>query len=173
MKKETVDNIYILNIVTDIGEYNRTIKDLKKDSPDEINELEEAVIKYIAENDLEILETRFSDKWKHLFKKFAYPYEYFKSIEDYQKPVDNIKKEHFFSKLKNGYPDHGEIGRTMDINRRFNIINGEELTEIDLKSDVLLLACVFEKFVKVSVNEFGINPLCCVSLPGFTWWCVL
>ena len=59
----------------------------------------------------------------------------------------------------------------MDIIKRFNIKNGEELTEIYLKSDVLLLACVFEKFIKVSVNEFGINPLYCVSLPGYTWQC--
>ena len=57
----------------------------------------------------------------------------------------------------------------MDIIKRFNIKNGEELTEIYLKSDVLLLACVFEKFIKVSVNEFDINPLNCVSLPGYTW----
>ena len=34
---------------------------------------------------------------------------------------------------------------------------------------MLLLACVFEKFIKVSVNEFGINPLYCVSLPVYTW----
>ena len=57
----------------------------------------------------------------------------------------------------------------MDIIKRFNIKNGEELTEINLKSDVLLLTCVFEKFVKVSVGEFRINPLYCVSLPGYTW----
>ena len=32
-----------------------------------------------------------------------------------------------------------------------------------------MLTCAFEKFIKVSVNEFGINPLYCVSLPGYTW----
>ena len=32
-----------------------------------------------------------------------------------------------------------------------------------------MLTCVFEKFIKVSVNEFGILPLYCVSLPGYTW----
>ena len=55
----------------------------------------------------------------------------------------------------------------------FNIKNGEKLTQLFLKSDVLLLSCVFEKFIKVSVNEFGINPLYCVSLPGFTRQCGL
>ena len=42
-----------------------------------------------------------------------------------------------------------------------------------MKSDVLLLTCVFEKFVKVSVNEYRINPFYCVSLPGYTWQCGL
>ena len=36
-----------------------------------------------------------------------------------------------------------------------------------------MLACVFEKFIKVSINEFGINPLYCVSLPGYTCQCAL
>ena len=82
-------------------------------------------------------------------------------------------KEHFFSKLKNGYPNDDGIQRTIDIIKKFNIKNGEELTQIYLKSDVLLLACVFEKFIKVSVGEFGTNPLYCVSLPGYTWQCGL
>ena len=35
----------------------------------------------------------------------------------------------------------------------------------------MLLTCVFENFIKVSVNEFGIDPLFCVILPGYTWQC--
>ena len=75
--------------------------------------------------------------------------------------------------LKNGYPDDREIERTNEIIERFNIKNGEELTELYLKSDVILLADVFEKFIKISVNEYGINPLYNVSLPGYTWQCGL
>ena len=32
---------------------------------------------------------------------------------------------------------------------------------------------MFEKFKKVSINEFGINLLHCVGLPGYTWRCGL
>ena len=32
--------------------------------------------------------------------------------------------------------------------KKFNIENEEKLTQLYLKSDVLLLACVFEKFLK-------------------------
>ena len=108
-----------------------------------------------------------------LTKKLAYPYEYSNSIDDYQKPVVNLNKEDFFSKLENKCPDNEEIARTMENIKRFNIKNGDELREVYLKSDVLLLACVFEKFIKVSVNEFGVNPLYCVTLLGYIWQCGL
>ena len=173
LKGEIVDNNEILNIIDEIVEEDKTIKDLKKDYPDKIKILEEALLDHMGENDLKILKTGFPDKWKYLTKKLAYPYEYFKSIEDYQKPVNNLKKEHFFSKLKNKCPDNEEIQRTMVIIERFNIKNGEELTEIYLKSDVLLLACVFEKFIEISVDQYDINPRYCVSLPGYTWQCRL
>ena len=173
LKEEIVDNEEVLNIINNITEEYRTIKDLKKDYPNEIKNLEKALLDYMGENDLKILKTAFPDKWKYLTKKLAHPYDYFNSIEDCQEPVDNLKKEDFFSKLKNKCPDDEEIERTKDIIQKFNIKNGKGLTEIYLKSDVLLLACVFEKFIKVSLNEFDINPVYCVSLPGYTWQCGL
>ena len=112
LKKEIVGSDEILNIVNkteenypedieNLEEDDRTIKNLKKFYPEEIEDLEEALLNYIGENDLEILKTRFPDMWKYLTKKLAYPYDYFNNIDDYQKPVDNLKKEDFFSKLKN------------------------------------------------------------------------
>ena len=47
------------------------------------------------------------------------------------------------------------------------------MTKLYFKSAVILLADVLEKFVKVSTEEYGINPLCCVSLPGYTYQCAL
>ena len=106
-------------------------------------------------------------------KKLAHPYQYFKSNDDYQKPVDNIKKEDFFSKLKNECPDDDEVERTKEILKLFDIKNGEELTKFYCKSEVIFLADVIEKFVKVSTEEYGINPLYCVNLPGYTLQCAL
>ena len=42
-----------------------------------------------------------------------------------------------------------------------------------MEKDVILLTCVFEEFLKVSIKEFGNNPLYCASLPGYTWQCGL
>ena len=111
------------------------------------------LVKNLDEYDFKILKKEFPDKWKYLNQKLAYRYEYFNSIEDYQKPVDNKKKEDFFSKLKKDYLDDGEIERTKQLIELFNIKSGKELTELYLKSEVILLADVVEKFVKVSTEE--------------------
>ena len=49
-----------------------------------------------------------------------------------------------------------EYKGTKEIIKIFDVKNEEELTQMYLKSDVLLLTCVFEKFIEVSVNEFDI-----------------
>ena len=139
LKEEIVDNDEILDIVNKIAEEDKTIEDLKKDYPDKFYELEEALLDYIGENYLKFFKTGFPDKWNNLTKKLPYPYEYFNSIDDYKRPVNNLEKKDFFSKLKNKCPDDEEIERTVDNIKRFNIKNGEELTEIYLKSDVLCL----------------------------------
>ena len=131
----------------------------------------DSLVKNLDEDIFEILKKKFPDKWQYLNKKLAYPYEYFNSIDDYKKPFHNLENKDFFSKLKNKCPDDKEIDRTREIIKKFNIKNGEELNQLYLKSDVILLADVFEKFIKISVEEYGINPLYCVSLPGYTWQC--
>ena len=168
LKNEFVDNGEILDIVNEIVEDDKSFEHLKKDYPDKIKSLEEALLNYMGGNDIKILKTGFPDKGNFLTKKLAYSYEFFNCTDDYQKLVDILKKKDFFSKLQNDYPSDKEIERTKGNNKLFNIKNGEELTEIYLKSDVLLLTCVIENFIKVSVNEFGINLLYCVSLPGCT-----
>ena len=138
-----------------------------------LSESLDKLVENLDEDNFEILKKKFADKWQLLNKKLAYPYEYFNSIEDYQKPVDNLKKEDFFSKLKNNYPDDEEIERTKQIIKLFDIRSGKELTKLCLKSDIILLADVFEKSFKVSTEEYGINPRYCVSLPGYTYQCAL
>ena len=73
--KKNVDNDEILNIVNEIGGEDRTIEELKKDYPDKINKLEEALKSYMPENDLKFLKTELPDKWNYLNKKIAYPYQ--------------------------------------------------------------------------------------------------
>ena len=120
-------------------------------------------------DDFKILRQEFPDKWPNLKKKLAYPYQYFNNIDDYQKPVNNLRKEDFFSKLKNKCPEQYEIARTKKIMELFDIKNGEEVTKLFCESDVNLLADVSERIVIVSFEEYGFNPLYCISLPWYTY----
>ena len=129
------------------------------------------LVKNLYEDDFKILKKEFPDKWQYLNKKLAHPYEYLNTIEDNQRPVNNLNKEDFFSKLKNKSPHDEEIQRTKETIKIFDNKNGEELPELYLKSDVILLVDVFEKFIKISIEEYGFNPLYCVSLPGYIWQC--
>ena len=138
-----------------------------------LSESLDKLVKNLDEDGFKILKKEFPDKWQYLNEKLAYPCEYLYSIKDYQKPVDNLKKEDFLSKLKNDYPDDEEIERTKQIIKLYNKKSGKELTKLYLKSDVIFLADVFEKFVKLSTGECGIIPLYCVSLPGYTYQCAL
>ena len=61
-KEEIVDNDEILKYVNEIVGEDKTIKDLKKDYPDEVGNLEEALLDYMGENDLKNLKTGFSDE---------------------------------------------------------------------------------------------------------------
>ena len=66
-----------------------------------------------------------------------------------------------------------ERKETKKIRKTFKFKNGEESSELYLGSDVIFLADVFEKFINASINEYAINPLYCVTLPGYTYQCGL
>ena len=98
MKKEIVGDDEILKSVNDIGEEERTINDLIKIYPGKIGKVEETLINYISQNDPKFLKTEFPDKRNYLSEKLAYPHWCFNSINDYQNPVNKLKKEDFCSK---------------------------------------------------------------------------
>ena len=103
----------------------------------------DGLVRNSNEEDFEMLKKESLDKWQYSNKNLAYRYEHFNKIDDFKKPVDNLKKENFFTKLKTKCPGNDEIERTKEIIKVIDIKNGEELTRIYLKSDVFLLANVF------------------------------
>ena len=72
--------------------------------------------------------------------------------------VTNLKKEDFYSILKNGYLDDEEIRRTIKVIEKFNTRNGEKLAQLHSKIDVFLLTVMFETSIKVSNREYDIAP---------------
>ena len=61
-----------------------------------LSESLDKLAKSLDEDDFKILKKQFPDKWRFLNKKLADPYQYFNSINDLQKPVDNLEKRRLF-----------------------------------------------------------------------------
>ena len=129
----------------------------------------DALHKTVDIDDFRVLKREVLGKLQYLKKHIPYPYEEFSSIDEYQKPVDNLKKENFFSELKNGCPSNETLEIKKENLEKFNIEIGEKLTQLYSKNDVFSTTDIFEKFVKTSFKEFDIILLYCVSLPGYTW----
>ena len=84
----------------------------------------EKLTESLKDEDCIHLKSNFPDHWMFLKNKLAYPYEFYKTLEDYEKTIEeliNSGNEAYYSKTKNKIPDQEEIDRTNDIIKLYNI----------------------------------------------------
>ena len=75
----------------------------------------------------------------------------------------------FFNDLKNEMEPESVFNNALEIWNHFNCTNHGEFIDLYLKSDVMILADLFEKFRAVDLKHFEIDPCHCYSSPGLTW----
>ena len=71
------------------------------------NSLEE-LTESLNDQDYIHLKQPFPNHWMLLKRKLAYPYKFYKTLKDYEKPIQELikyGKEDYFSKTKNKTPD--------------------------------------------------------------------
>ena len=78
-------------------------------------------------------------------------------------------KDCFFSLLKNLGISEKEYERAVKVWKVFKIKDLGEHSDLYLKTDVLLLCNMFEKFIGVCLKDYGLDPFYYFSLPGFPW----
>ena len=78
-------------------------------------------------------------------------------------------KDCFFNSLKDCCISDEEYSRAINIWNIFNIKNLGEYHDLYLKTNVLLLCDVFEKFINVSLIDYGLDPCHYFSSPGRAW----
>ena len=97
-----------------------------------------------------------------------HPYEYIDNFKKFSedKLPDRCK---FFSSLKEKCILKEEYDRAINVWNVFKIKTLGEYHDLFLKSDVLLLADVFQKFVKTCLNYYGLDPCHYFSAPRLSW----
>ncbi|XP_026830520.1 uncharacterized protein LOC113563293 [Ooceraea biroi] len=103
-----------------------------------------------------------------LTRKGVFPYEYVdcaEKLEDTRLPP----RESFYSSLTGNTVSESDYAHAVNVWQRFAIRTLGEYSDLYLKTDVLLLADVFENFRDSCIKSYGLDPAYYYTLPGFTW----
>jgi len=108
------------------------------------------------------------DNIELLTRKGVYPYDYMDSWERFEEtrlpPVES-----FYSRLYGCNISDGDYKHAVGVWDAFGIHNLGEYHDLYLKTDVLLLADIFEKFRETSLIHYGLDPAHYYTSPGMSW----
>ena len=103
-----------------------------------------------------------------LTRKGVYPYDHVSSIEEFDETVLPPKKE-FYSKLNDEDITDDEYQHALNVWKTFGCKNIRDYHDLYLKSDVLLLADVFENFRATCLCHYNLDPAHYYTSPGLAW----
>ncbi|KAK3740268.1 hypothetical protein RRG08_031987 [Elysia crispata] len=103
-----------------------------------------------------------------LMRKGVYPYEYVDSWERFEE-TQLPPKEAFYSKLSDEKIEDGDYEHAQRVWETFGCKTLGNYTDLYCRTDVLLLADVFETFRKTSQKQYGLDPAHYYTSPGLSW----
>ena len=111
----------------------------------------------------------FTDKQRELLiRKGIYPYEYMNSWDRFNEGR-LPRKEQFYSSLNMCGVSDKEYEHALKVWKEFGIKNMGEYHDLYLRTDVILLANVFESFRNVCMENYGLDPAHFYTAPGLAW----
>ena len=103
-----------------------------------------------------------------LIRKGIYPYEYMESLDKFKETsLPSIEK--FYSNLNMSGVSDGDYEHACRVRREFGIRNMGEYQDLYLRTDVVLLANVFESFRRVCLENYELDPSHFYTAPGLAW----
>ena len=75
----------------------------------------------------------------------------------------------FFSSLKDRYISKKDYFNAINVWNVFKMNTMGDYHDLYLQTDVLLLADMFEKFIKTCLDYYGLDPCHYFSNPGLSW----
>ena len=108
------------------------------------------------------------DVFSLMRKKGVYPYEYMNSWKRFR-DVELPTKEKFYSMLNMKNVNDLDYEHARDVWKTMKVKDMGEYHDIYLKTDVLLLADVFENFRDICVRHYRLDPAHFYTAPGLAW----
>ena len=128
----------------------------------------DSLVKNLMDKDFKYLSEEYSGALLGLVKeKGVYPYEYMDRFKRFNEDKLPDKCE-FFSSLKDKCISKEEYDGAINIWNVFKIKTLGKYHDLYLKTDVLLLAEVFEKFIKTCLEYSKLDPCHYFSSPGLS-----
>ena len=112
------------------------------------------------------------DKLSLLLRKGVFPYDHFDSL-DRLKETALPPIEAFYNELNKSNISATDYHHAQKVWETFEMKTMREYHDLYMKSDVLLLADVFETHRDMSIKNYGIDPAWNFTLPGESWEAML
>ena len=108
------------------------------------------------------------EQFRLIKRKGVYPYDYMDSFERFsEKSLPGI--EDFYSILNDTGISESDYSHAKEVWSTFQIRDMGEYHDLYLRTDVLLLADVFESFRGTCQTNYGLDPCHYYSAPGLSW----
>ena len=107
-------------------------------------------------------------KFELMTRKGVYPYDYIDSFVKFNK-TELPTKEEFYSILSDEHITDEDYQHAKNVWNTFKLQSMGEYHNLYLKSDILLLADVFENFRKTCLQYYKLDPCHYFTSPGLSW----
>ena len=129
----------------------------------------ESLVNNISLRDMKYTSQEFQDEKLELMKrKVVYPYDYMDNFDKFNNK--NLpSKDKFYSLINDHHISNEDYEHAENIWKKFDLKTMGEYHDLYLKSDVLLLADVFETFRKACLKYYKLDPCHYFTSPGLSW----
>ncbi|XP_024872775.1 uncharacterized protein LOC112455212 [Temnothorax curvispinosus] len=154
------------------GKWDRYVKLRFVDSYKFLAASIETLASYLNRDKLRITRSEYADLSAEdldlLTRKGVFPYEYVDGA-DKLRDTELPPREAFYSSLTDETASESDYEHATRVWQRFRVRDLGEYSDLYLKTDVLLLADIFENFRDACSASYGLDPAHYYTLPGYTW----
>ena len=111
---------------------------------------------------------KFKQHTEMLTRKGVYPYDYVSNLKKFSE-TQLPPREEFYSKLNDEHISEEDFYHAIRVWDILNCKTIRDYHDLYLKSDVLLLADVFENFRKTCMKHYNLDPAYYYTSPGLAW----